>query len=95
MRPPGRVRSHRFKRGDQVKRQWRILLALSDRDWFTLREIFDDLPRVNRHRRTNLLDLEILSDVFPIQRREWRDEESGLWEYQLRLRWPLENLLRK
>jgi hypothetical protein len=73
-------RKHR--RHDEILRQWRVLLALSNKEWFNLREIYDCLPpRPRRHKRTILRDLEVLSKVFPIERR--RGDRA---EYQWRLR---------
>ncbi len=76
------------ERNQQIKRQWRILLALSDREWFTLREILDSIPQAHRHKRTIMRDLEMLREVFPIERRI--DDHHT---FQYRLKWPLARIL--
>lgn len=68
-------------RNDQVVRQWRELLALSDREWFTLKEIWDSLPKPRPHKRTIMRDMGALTEVFPIQRRIGDD---GQFQYRLR-----------
>jgi hypothetical protein len=82
------------QRTKQVVRQWQILLALSDQEWFSLRQIRDCLADPP-HMRTVRRDLEGLSEVFPIQRRLARQERIGSEIYQYRLRRPLAALLEK
>lgn len=77
-------------RNDQVVRQWWELLALSDREWFTLKEVGDSLPEPRPHKRTVMRDLDALMEVFPVQRKV-----GDNWEYQYRLRHSLEKLVRR
>ena len=35
-----------YRRNAQVRRQWRLLLALSDREWFTVDQLRDCLPAI-------------------------------------------------
>jgi hypothetical protein len=79
-------------RHEQILRQWRLLLALSDREWFSIDELRDCLPRPRPHRRTILRDMEALTAVFPIQRRGRRGA-SDKFEFQLRR--PLASWLEK
>ena len=65
-------------------------MALSEREWFTLKEIWDSLPKPRPHKRTVMRDLDALMEVFPVQRRV-----GDNWEYQYRLRHPLEKSLRR
>lgn len=78
-------------RYDQIERQWRVLLALSDHDWYSVNEVADSVG-APRHRRTIMRDLETLSGIFPIERRR-EQVRSGLSEHQYRLRKPLRELL--
>jgi hypothetical protein len=80
-------------RYDQILRQWRVLLALSHRQWFTVNEVRDSIPKPRPHRRTIMRDLEVLEKVFPIQKRHWKSR-NGLAELQYRLRYPLNMMLR-
>lgn len=66
----------------QILRQWRILLALSDREWFNLLEIRDSIPGRRLHKRTILRDMETLTRVFPIERRTF----DGYYQWRLRQR---------
>ncbi len=53
-------------RHEQVVRQWRELLALSDREWFTLKEIWESLSRSRPHELTVMRDLDALMEVFAV-----------------------------
>lgn len=71
-------------RGDQVKRQWRILLAMSDCRWHSLAEVWAITPRPRPHKRTIMRDLDVLMDVFAIRQRYVPGEQSGgLYEYRM------------
>jgi hypothetical protein len=80
------------KRNQQVLRQWRILLALDHREWFSIRELHDCLPDPP-HKRTIFRDLEGLRELFPIERRVWSGTTG--YELQYRLRKPLTEYLRR
>jgi hypothetical protein len=84
----------RHKRNGQIIREWRILLSLSDREWFNLPELRDSLPTPRPHMRTIRRDMEALTIVFPIRRRSWKGD-FGIWQYEFRLRQPLELIIRR
>lgn len=77
-------------RNNQVVRQWRELLALSNREWFTSKEIWGLLGKPRPHKRTVMRDLDALMEVFPINRRR-----GGAGELQYRLRRSLKKLLKR
>ncbi len=68
-------------RNGQVVRQWRALLSLSDKEWFTLKEVWDSLPIPRPHKRTVMRDLDARMRVFPIQQ---RIGDTGEFQYRLR-----------
>jgi hypothetical protein len=84
----------RHKRNNQIIREWRILLALDHREWFNLAELRDSLPRPRPHMRTIRRDMEALALVFPIERRSSKGD-FGIWQYEFRLRRPLERIIRQ
>jgi hypothetical protein len=81
-----------MSRNAQIIRQWRLLQALDHRQWFTVNQLHDCLPRPRPHRRTVLRDLEGLSEAFPI---EWRGRRGDPPGFEFRLRRPLTSLLKK
>lgn len=55
----------------QVLRQWCILLAPSDREWFNLLGIREPIPGRRPHKRIVLSEMGTLSHVFPIKRQKF------------------------
>lgn len=80
-------------RHEEILRQWRVLLALDHREWYRLTEIYDSMTRPRPHVRTIRRDLEVLSEVFEIERRRARDEGSRKSYFQWRLRAPLGKIM--
>ena len=87
------IRHH--ERNEQVIRQWRLLLALNHREWFSLLELRDCLPKPRPHKRTVMRDLDALMTVFPISRRQRDRADSHGIQFEYRLRRPLASLLKK
>jgi hypothetical protein len=83
----------RYKRNGQIIRQWRLLLALDHKQWFSLYELRECLPNPKPHKRTIMRDMEALAVVFPIERRT--ASEKGIPEFQYRLQQPFARLLKK
>jgi hypothetical protein len=91
----------RHTRNNQIIRQWRLLLALNHREWFSLLELRDCLPKPRPHKRTIMRDMEGLARVFPIERRQGDSRlpfgQKGTigYQFEYRLRRPLTSLLKK
>jgi len=82
-------------RNAQIIRQWRLLLALDHRQWFSLWELWDCIPKPRPHKRTIMRDMAALMTVFPIQRRRGDRNDGHGMQFEYRLRRPLASLLKK
>jgi len=82
-------------RNAQIIRQWRILLALDHKQWFTLWELRDCLPKPRPHKRTIMRDMDALMSVFPIQQQRGDRTDGHGIQFEYRLQRSLASLLKK